>query len=195
MLLGLGVACLALAAACGGGSGGGEDGPGITDPARAVSATPRGGPPNAIYQIDSGRVSIVTGPTAAAGNTGSGGGRTHTVVEGDTCATIAGNFGITVDQLIRTNRQINADCSNLRIGDTLRAPTTTPTAAAGATGTPVRATATPKPGEGKTYTARAGDICGDIAESYGVTVGALIAANGLDPDCTNLKIGQVLRIP
>jgi LysM repeat protein len=45
-----------------------------------------------------------------------------------------------------------------------------------------------------TYVVQDGDILSSIADSYGVTVEALLAINDLDnPDF--LSIGQVIRIP
>jgi LysM repeat protein len=62
------------------------------------------------------------------------------------------------------------------------------------TGTP--GTATPG-GSAKTYTVKSGDNCGTIAQQFGTTAAALIAANSPDvnADCTNLREGQVLKIP
>ncbi|MFN0095028.1 MAG: LysM peptidoglycan-binding domain-containing protein [Dehalococcoidia bacterium] len=199
----LAIAGVALvgAAACGGNGDGGTQTNSLTDPAKAVTATPVTGTPSAVYQINSDRVVVITGPTTpAAGTGGSGGGRTHTVAAGETCSEIAGSLGITVEVLIKTNRGINAECSNLRIGETLRAPSTTPTPGSNATpgatnGAGGRATATPKTSDGKVYVVRDGDICDDIALNHGVEVDVLIQINGLDSECRDLKIGQELKIP
>jgi LysM repeat protein len=69
-----------------------------------------------------------------------------------------------------------------------------------ATGTPVKAaprTPTPTPtfpNADVTYTVAEGDTLYDIAELYGVTVEAIVAANHL-PDAAAISIGQVLIIP
>jgi len=83
------------------------------------------------------------------------------------------------------------------------AATSAPATAAPATATPVAAapTETPAPAVtvtpsslGQTYAVQAGDFPASIAEKFGVTLEALLAANpGIDP--TNLQIGQVLIIP
>ena len=39
------------------------------------------------------------------------------------------------------------------------------------------------------------DTCSGIAQSYAVAVKDLIALNGLDSDCRNLRVGQTLKIP
>lgn len=47
-------------------------------------------------------------------------GSTYVVEEGDSCQAIADSGGITLDDLLRLNPQIDANCSNLIIGDTLK---------------------------------------------------------------------------
>lgn len=74
------------------------------------------------------------------------------------------------------------------------------TPGASQTGTASRtttATASGTPGAGgKTYVVKAGDFCGTIAESNGVTLAALLAANNMsEDDCTRLAVGQTLKIP
>ena len=196
-----GIAILALlVTACG---GGGEDGAGqgqrITDPGSVPSSTPisRGQPQ--VYQINQdGSLTIsggapVTG-TPLAGTTPTNA-SSYTVQSGDTCGGIASEKGITVAELIAANRaNINADCTNLRVGDELKVPST---AGAGPTTTRTTGsapTATPRAGS-RTYTVAPGDTCADIAANQGVTVADLIALNGLDSGCGDLQIGQVLKIP
>lgn len=45
------------------------------------------------------------------------------------------------------------------------------------------------------YTVVAGDTCGGIAYTFGISVESLINLNNLSADCSNLTVGQVLRIP
>ena len=67
-------------------------------------------------------------------------------------------------------------------------PGTPGTAVAGATGTP-------GPG-GKTYVVKSGDFCGTIAAANNITTDQLIAANpSITADCSNLQIGQTLKLP
>ena len=113
------------------------------------------------------------------------------------------------------NPGINAQ--NLHAGDSLRLPSGTaaqPTAAAPTAAPPTQApapaatntpappppteapaapTATPAQGA-TTYTVQAGDIPVTIAQKFGITVEALLAANpGLDP--RNMHVGDVINIP
>ena len=95
-----------------------------------------------------------------------------------------------MEALIRANRSINADCTNLGAGDNLRIPAALPSA------TPGTASGTPTPtGSGGTYEVQSGDTCADIAASFGVSADDIISLNGLDADCTSLQPGDVLKIP
>jgi LysM repeat protein len=69
-------------------------------------------------------------------------------------------------------------------------PTSTPTETLLPTDTP---TLTPEPPI--EYTVQAGDSCGAIASLYNSSVGAIIAMNSLNSTCTNLKIGQKIKVP
>jgi LysM repeat protein len=193
------LAVAASSAACGGGSPatGSKAGQPITDPARVPSSTPIG-TGGVLYQIRAdGRVdasggattTVVAGATTLAANS-----KTYTVASGDTCGAIDAKFGITLDELKRSNRLIDDSCSNLHAGDVLKIPgaaAATTTAAAGTTPGP-----TAKPGaSGGTYVVASGDTCDGIAKAKGVTVAALIAANGIDANCQGLKIGQTIKIP
>jgi LysM repeat protein len=145
-----------------------------------------------LYQIKDGVVSTTGGSaTLETGGqaTPAAGTRTHTIATGEYCSTIAERYGVTVDAIIRANRGINADCTNLRVGDVLRIPVVSPPGGSGTN--PVT---TPAAG-GKTYVVQSGDTCSGIAESHGVDVNALISLNGISPACDDLDVGDVLRIP
>jgi LysM repeat protein len=45
------------------------------------------------------------------------------------------------------------------------------------------------------YTVKSGDNCGTIAGLFGSSVSAIINLNGLNSTCTNLSIGQVIKVP
>jgi LysM repeat protein len=189
-----GLAVAVLLAACGGGGPdpGAGKGDRVTDPAKVPSSTPIQNP--VLYQIRSdGRVDSSGGPptTVSPNSTATGtAGATYTVASGDTCGAIVAKYNITLDALRKSNRTIDDGCTNLHAGDVLKIPS-----AAAPTGTAV-ANGTAKPGgSGKTYTVASGDTCGSIAAQYGVTTAALISANGIDSQCLNLKVGQVLTIP
>jgi LysM repeat protein len=48
-------------------------------------------------------------------------GKEYVVTQGDTCADIAGSYGVSVSALIQLNR-LDADCTTLQIGQKLQIP-------------------------------------------------------------------------
>lgn len=185
----------ALLAACGGGGAPEQPAERITDPARVASAEPLQDP--TLFTIEGNEVILSGGssgaitPTAPTTPVASS---DYVVKSGDVCSSIAAEHKISVDDLLKANR--TADCSNLRIGDTLKIPApvvATPTRGA------VSGNPTVRPGTGgnaKTYTVKAGDTCGAIASQHGVTLADFLAANSsIDADCTNIRDGQVVTIP
>jgi LysM repeat protein len=185
-------------AACGGGEDPETPGDRVTDPARVPSSTPI---QNAtLFKIQGNEVQITGGsssqitPVAATTPTSTD----YVVKSGDLCSTIAVANKISLDELQKANRSI--DCNALKIGDKLKIPgaaAATPTRAA-LTGNPTqrpRATATPG-ASGKTYTVLAGDTCAGIVASKGTTIAAFLAANpSINPECSNLSVGQVVTLP
>ncbi len=75
-------------------------------------------------------------------------------------------------------------------------PTTTVTLTSTPTDTLIptdTATLTPQPPV--IYTVQAGDSCGAIASLYNSTVAEIISSNNLNSSCTNLVIGQKIKVP
>lgn len=209
-----------VAAACGG--GGGEDpektpGERITDPARVPSSTPIASliscddaapAAGTCYKIAGRQVEVGTvagtfaAPDATSAATGTA--KRYVVQSGDLCGTIAEAHGVSVDELLKANRTIDANCSNLQAGAELVIPGTqaangaaTPTPRAGqvqaATASP---TPTPASTGGKVHVVQSGESCEGIAGQYGVTTAALIAANpSVNASCSNLQLEQELTIP
>ncbi len=188
----LAVAAMGVAP-CGGGSGDKDGGAGqrVTDPAKVPSSTPIGN--TLTYQIrndviiapDGGEAPVTSGTTPVSGAT------SYTVKSGDTCSGIAAVFGVALADLLKANRTIDQNCTNLRPGDVLKIPGT---ATGGTTGGGTAGTPTPKP-SGKEYTVQSGDTCDAIAKSFGVDLTRLIALNNLDPECRKLQVGQKIKIP
>ncbi|MGH2633721.1 MAG: LysM peptidoglycan-binding domain-containing protein [Tepidiformaceae bacterium] len=125
-LLGATLLLAATVAACGGKSspGSGGNGPVNTDPATVPSSTPIQNP--IMYHISQdGSVQASCGPpiTAVPGtNVTPAAGKTYSVASGDSCSSIAGQYGITSAELMTQNRTINSDCTNLHVGDVLQIP-------------------------------------------------------------------------
>ncbi len=134
-----------------------------------------------------------------------GGGNSYAIRSGDTLADVAERFGISLEDLLAANPDINP--ATLHVGDVIAlpqgtdpaAPEPTEEPAAEDTPTPEAEPTEPLPTNtpsslGQTYTVQSGDIPVTIAEKFGITVEELLAANpGID--ATNLQIGQVLVIP
>jgi LysM repeat protein len=191
--------CLAFAlSACGSGSDGGA----APDSARIPTATlPAELPP----------ATVVGGGVVQPG-----GGSTYSIKSGDTLAGVAERFGVSLEDLLAANPGI--DPSTLHAGDNIKLPAGTepvtpqpsPTPEAtepAAFPTPIPVTETvedtptaepsepPEPPErGTVYVVQSGDIPLTIAEQFGITVEALLAANpGINPN--GLQVGQELIIP
>jgi N-acetylmuramoyl-L-alanine amidase len=115
---------------------------------------------------------VFTGTVYAAASTAA---TTYTVQPGDTFYLIALQYGITADQLMADNGDVN---SFLSPGQVLTIPQVN--------------------GDNNQYTVVAGDTLFQIAQEYGTTLDALVALNNLAPDSQgNVEIdpGQVLQLP
>jgi LysM repeat protein len=126
-----------------------------------------------------GQVLVVPGQTAAAATPAPAPGATHTVVAGETLASIAAQHGTTVETIAAANGLTNT--ALIYIGTTLQltsisavpAPSATPSVA--------------------THVVAAGESLADVAASYGTTVEALVAANGItDPNL--IRVGQQIQV-
>jgi LysM repeat protein len=129
-------------------------------------------------------------------------GRHYVVKSGDSPLSIAAQFGITSDELMRANGI--TDPTSLVTGVNLIIPEPAPGQATAEASTPPpaveqptataqapQATSTPSQ---QTYVVQQGDIPGTIAAKFGITADALMAANGIT-DPASLQVGQVLVIP
>lgn len=118
-----------------------------------------------------------------------GGGGDDTVSPADTVATAAA-----------LNKTRTAQAGG---GDQTQSPgqTTTQPAGSGTPGTPAgtgtRPAGTQTPGAGgDTYTVQSGDFCGTIAADKGISLQDLLDANDMsEADCSNLQVGQILKLP
>lgn len=133
---------------------------------------------------------LVTAAPAAAHSTAAslpaaGSTETHRVQPGDTVSQIALDRGTTVRAIVAANGLSSR--ALIRIGQVLVIPDGS---AASATAAP------PAPGQAgpSAHTVRAGDTVSELAQRHGTSVGAIVAANGLDSRAL-IRIGQRLTIP
>jgi spore coat assembly protein SafA len=109
------------------------------------------------------------------------GGCIYTAVAGDTLFLIAQRFGVSLDALIAANPQIT-DPNVIQVGQRICIPPPTP------------APVPPCPG-GFIYTVVPGDTMFLIAQRFGVSLQALIAANPQIPDPNVIQVGERICIP
>ncbi|NMR19364.1 lytic transglycosylase domain-containing protein [Cellulomonas fimi] len=116
----------------------------------------------------------------------------HRVVSGDTVSGIAARYRTTVAAVVAANGLDSR--AFIRVGQQL----TIPGAGAPATAAPVSAPVTIAPvtiaPAAVTHRVVSGDTVSGIAARYGTTVGAVVAANGLDSRAL-IRVGQQLTIP
>lgn len=141
--------------------------------------------PNAIYAGLVLRIPAPGGSTtetteAAPDAGGDTGGHTYMVQAGDTLASIAISFNVTVDGLVAANGLASAN--RIYPGQTLNIPEP-------------GATARPYPAQtGTTHRVQLGETLYAIALRYGVTTHALAVANGIS-NPSRIYVGMVLSIP
>jgi LysM repeat protein len=127
------------------------------------------------------------GPTAVPGQC-----NTHLISPGETLSRIALTYNVTVQQIAQANNIVNPDL--ILAGDTLSIPCPVPATPGAPVATAVTGgTTTTGP---FTYIVEPGDNLYRISLRYGVSMAALMQANGLTPATINqIYAGQQLYIP
>jgi LysM repeat protein len=113
-------------------------------------------------------------------------GQEYTIVKGDTFASVAKKFSVSVKAIQDANP--NVDPKKLKIGQKIQVPASTGSAAVAPT--PM---ATPSVSGEQTYKVKSGDTLTKIAKAHDTTVKAIQSANNLTT--TSIKVGQTLKIP
>jgi N-acetylmuramoyl-L-alanine amidase len=147
--------------------------------------------PNRIYAGQTLRLAETpTAPRAPAAPASSG--RTHTVHVGENLTWIARRYGVTIAAIVSANGI--ADPSRIFAGQRLTIPGSAPAA----TAPPPRAPAAPTPAAAapptRTHTVQPGENLTWIARRHGVTIAAIVSANGI-ADPSRIFAGQRLTIP
>ena len=147
----------------------------------------------------------------------------HVIVSGDSCALLQETLGVTMTQLVAWNTGLEANCSNLILGDaycvsgpplastTVTTSTGSKTSVSSTTSISSKASTTSKisttsktstssaPSSttsscGETYTVVSGDFCSEIWAKFDLTQAQFMALNPkLDANC-DLQVGQVLCV-
>lgn len=120
---------------------------------------------------------------------------TYTVRRGDTLGRISKQVGLSVAQLQRLNglRGTRIDVGQvLRLSGPAKALAPARAPARPAASRPTVSQTAPKTAA-RRHTVRSGDTLGALARRYGVSVGALRAANGLSGNL--IRVGQSLKVP
>ncbi len=133
--------------------------------------------PNAIHAGQ-----VIEIPGFASGDEPVATGRYHTVVAGDTLAGIAAFYGLPLQTLAEANAIANVNL--VRVGQALLIPGGSPSPA------PTQA----PDAHGTTYTVKPGDTLFTIAGGFGVSMTAIVEANGLASE-NLIRVGEVLIIP
>lgn len=114
----------------------------------------------------------------------------HTVRRGETVASVAKRYGVTVTEVIEANNL--PDDRRLKVGQTLLVPT--PTARVGERPELSRSKKDSPPSAGQTYTVREGETLWELAKRFGTTSAEIRTANQMQAH-DRLAIGQKLIIP
>ncbi len=128
-----------------------------------------------------GTTSSYSAPTASAAAAGG----YYTVQRGDSLSSVAQNYGMSMDDLMRLNGIGNANF--IWVGQQLRLSARVSPGVVPSEQQPSAQLA------GSAYVVRPGDTLSQIAANYGTTTQALLAANGL-PNANFVWVGQRLRI-
>ena len=116
--------------------------------------------------------------------------RTHTVRAGEHLTGIARHYGVSISAVASANGIVNA--SRIYPGQRLRIPGAGPAAPAAPSSAP--ATAPTAPAAPRSHTVRSGEHLIGIARHYGVSVAAIVSANGI-ANASRIYAGQRLAIP
>lgn len=116
----------------------------------------------------------------------------YVVKEGDTCGGIAYRFGVSTTSIIILNN-LDANCTMLPIGQTIKVPYPTPTPPPPPTSTLEPEQATKAACSTASYTVQANDTLSSIAANYNVAMADIRAYNNLATD--NVMLGTTILIP
>ncbi|KAF7797813.1 hypothetical protein EIP86_009019 [Pleurotus ostreatoroseus] len=164
-------------------------------------------PPPTSASLSSTSSSTTTSPSGsplpsniASGTITSGCNQYYTIVSGDSCTAIESNFGITINQFVAWNPEVNVQSpgTNIDVGlaycvsgptvSTTTSPTTSPT------GVPI-APGTITTGCAQYYPIQSGDDCSTIDSKFKISLAQFLAWNtGVNAKCATLLLGSNLLL-
>ncbi len=115
----------------------------------------------------------------------------YEVRSGDTLSGIASRHNTTVAQ-IRSANQLRSD--TIRVGQTLQIPNGSSASSTDRSTPSSSASGSTQRGNGEVHTVQSGETPSHIARRYGISVSALMEANGIT-DARRIQVGQRLNIP
>lgn len=98
------------------------------------------------------------------------------------CAALLESKGVTMQQFLAWNPAVNTQCSNLKANENY------------CFGEPGKNPVHKCP-SGKRYLVVANDTCAIVAQKNGVDTASIISLNGLNAQCTNMKVGDEICLP
>lgn len=125
-------------------------------------------------------------PAPMVNATETAGASEHVIVKGDTFATLAKKYGVSVKSIQSANPNLNP--SRLKIGDKVKIP-----AKASTTGGVASLSGASGATSADVYVVKSGDTLGKIAKANGTTTREIQRLNNLQT--TQIKVGQKLKLP
>jgi LysM repeat protein len=116
----------------------------------------------------------------------------YTIAKGDTVSSIASRFGVSVSTILSANGL--SATSVIYAGRTLAIPSGSAPAPAAAAPTVTNAVTAAPTSSGSSYTIAKGDTISSIAKRFGVSIAAMLSANGLSASSV-IYAGRTLSVP
>ncbi len=162
---------------------------------RVLALTPSPSPTPTLTPTPTSTPTPVPTPTPTPSPTPTPAPIAYTVVSGDTLLGIAGNFGITLDQLLAANNWTTPPPLLPNMVLVIPPPAASLPETTGPANGPANGPTTPTPVMGAVnYQVKPGDTLTGIAETLGVAIGDIIANNDIR-DANDLIPGTILAIP
>jgi len=132
---------------------------------------------------------LISSPATSSGFAESAAPIDHTIMKGDTFASLSAKYGVTTKAIQAANPDVSP--TKLKIGQKIKIPAKSATAAGNNNGTGAATLAASDSGD--SYVVKSGDTLGKIAKARGTTASAIQKMNNLPT--TQIRVGQKLKLP